>query len=357
MNVWMLPLLPFSWIYAAVMRLRNMAYDQGWKKVHSAGIPVISVGNITIGGTGKTPMAEFLLRRLLEMGCRPGYLSRGYGRKSRGYFLVKRDMGGAGQFGDEAFQVAHRFPSVPIAVCEDRVAGARQLLAAHEIDILVMDDAFQHRRIHRSVDIVMVDVTRPPISDRVLPMGRLREPLSGLKRADVIVLSKFQNPGMALQMTDDLGRRFPKAEITRMEMKPKAIIAFFPSNEAPMEIAMLNGRDIVAFSGLGNNAHFRSTLEGMGAHVSSFLSFPDHHPYSEGDMEEIMLAFDHQREIKGNLTPSVILTTEKDYFRLIGLPWMNFHASRPIYYLEVEMSPMEGWERVDQNIRNIARKI
>jgi tetraacyldisaccharide 4'-kinase len=353
-------LLPFAGMYAAVMRLRNWAYDRGWKRSHGVGVPVISVGNITVGGTGKTPMAEFLLGKLLEMGYRPAYLSRGYGRSTKGYFHVTPGAGGPSTFGDEALQVATRFPQVPVAVCGDRVEGARRLLAAHQPDVLVLDDAFQHRRIHRDLDLVMVDVSRKPWEDRVLPMGRLREPLAGLQRADVFVFTKFVNPIKGKAAVGELRTLFPGKALATMTLKPRSIHPIFPQGLPSPGLSALKGMPVVAFSGLGNNAFFRETLESMGAQIIAFVPFPDHHPYGPADLEKIFQAFEAQKEIKGKLAPALILTTEKDYFRLKEMAWMEKYTHLPIHYMEVGMVPMDdlaGWEQLEQKLKNITGNI
>lgn len=356
MKVWVLPLLPLSWMYGAIMSLRNHAYDQGWKRSHACGIPVISVGNITVGGTGKTPMAEFLLARLLEMGYRPAYLSRGYGRATKGFLMVSPTAGSAERYGDEAFQVASRFPSVPVAVCESRVEGAKQLLAVHNPDVLVLDDAFQHRRIQRNLDMVMVDVGRMPMQDHVFPAGRLREPLRGLRRAQVLVTTKFSTVEEANRAAQALRARFPEALLCSMALEARGIHPFFPVHTPPVDRATLGGRAAIAFSGLGNNAHFKATLERLGVDVRVFHPFPDHHAYTLEDIEKILHSIEGQTEIKGNFAPALILTTEKDFFRLKAMPWMKRHAHLPMYYLEVGMKPLDGWEQVEQKIKKIARE-
>jgi tetraacyldisaccharide 4'-kinase len=350
-------MLPFSWIYGGILTLRNIAYDRGWKTSHSVGIPVISIGNITVGGTGKTPMAEFLLAKLLDMGLQPGYLSRGYGRKTKGFALVETVDGSAERYGDEAFQVANKFPEVPVAVCEDRVAGAEKLLSIRPIDILVLDDAFQHRRIRRDLDLVMVDVSRLPTRDFLLPAGRLREPLRGLRRADALLLTKFADQAAADAAIDSLHSRFQSAAIAKVNMVSRGLRPFFPRQRPSIPLSELKGVSVCAFSGLGNNQHFRQTLLDLGIELQAFTAFPDHHCYSLAELEKLLKGFEAQTEIKGKLAPALILTSEKDYFRIISMPWIKSRAHLPLYLLEVGMSPSEGWERVEQKIKNITPKI
>jgi tetraacyldisaccharide 4'-kinase len=354
MKLWSIPLLPFSLLYGAIMALRNLAYARGWKRSEAVGIPVISIGNITAGGTGKTPMAEFLLAKLLTMGHRPAYLSRGYGRQSTGYLYVSPSKGDAELYGDEAYQVASRFPQVAVAVCEDRVAGARKLIATHKPDILVLDDAFQHRRIRRNLDWVMVDATRTPVADWVLPAGRLREFLGGLRRADTLIMSKFKDSNACDQLSATLKARFPRQAVAAFALRPQGIHAFsMAAAVAYPSLAALRGQSVIAFSGIGNNQHFLDTLTEAGITVATALGFPDHYRYQEADLDKILAAFESQKEIKGKLPPVLILTTEKDYFRLKAMPWMQRFAHLPLAYLAVAMEPVLGWEEMEDKIKKI----
>jgi tetraacyldisaccharide 4'-kinase len=355
--------LPFSFLYGVVMTVRNWAYDRGWKRSYAVGVPVISVGNITVGGTGKTPMAEFLLASLCAMGYSPAYLSRGYGRQTKGYLHVNPAEGGAERYGDEPFQVATRFPQVPVAVCEDRVAGAQRLIAEHRVNVLVLDDAFQHRRIRRDLDLVMIDTTRMPTRDRPFPAGRMRERLRGLRRARVLVLSKWANAGVLAAAQQDISTRFPEQLLAAFEMQPTGLTPFFPAG-GPMRAADmpaltsledLRGLEAMAFSGIGNNAHFRNTLDALGVQVSEHLHFPDHHRYSEVDLDKILVAFEAQKEIKGKLRPALILTTEKDFFRLKAMPWIGRFAHLPMAYLTVGMVPRLGWDELSLEIKKIIK--
>jgi tetraacyldisaccharide 4'-kinase len=350
-------LLPFSLLYGGVMALRNFAYDRGWKRSYRVSIPVISIGNITVGGTGKTPMAEFLLAKLHTMGFKPAYLSRGYGRVTKGYLPVNPEKGGASEFGDEALQVAHRFPWLPVAVCEDRVAGAKTLIATQEPDILVLDDAFQHRRIRRDLDWVMIDASRLPTSDWPFPAGRLREFRSGLRRADTLILSKFNNPGVRQAAVNKIKLRFQHQPLAGFDLSPQAIRPCFPS-ETPLlhpdgNLEQLEGHTAIAFAGIGNNNHFAAALKGLGLQVLEFFPFADHYAYQPKDIEKILAHFEALREIKGKLAPAFVVTTEKDHFRLKTMPWMQQFAHQPLFYLEVAMEPLFGWENMEQKIKEI----
>ena len=348
-------LLPFSWAYGLLLAARNFAYDQNWKKSEAVAIPVISIGNITAGGTGKTPMAEFLLEKLQAMGHHPAYLSRGYGRKTTGFHLVKPFEGDALTYGDEAFQVANRFPNLPVAVCEDRIIGATRLIKEFSPSILVLDDAFQHRKIRRNLDLVMIDCTRPPHKDFLLPAGRLRESRKGLQRADWLVFSKFKDEHQLQESQVGLAKKWPNLPQIVMELKPTAFHSFQNPAEK-RELTELKGMPIVAFSGIGNNAHFQAMLLELGADIRQFFHFPDHFSYTQADIEKILQAFEAEKEIKGKLPPALILTTEKDYFRLKQLPWMSKLGTASMAFVRVEMDVKQGWTQLENEIKKIARE-
>lgn len=187
-NKWLLPL---SWLYGLAVRVRNALFDLGVLKSESFDVPVISVGNITVGGTGKTPHVEYLID-LLRHKCRVAVLSRGYKRKTRGY-VVADSTATARTIGDEPYQMKHKFPDVTVAVDRDRRHGIRRLTedkSADGIDVVLLDDAFQHRYVKPGINILLVDYHRLIIYDKLLPAGRLREQLSGKNRADIVIITK-----------------------------------------------------------------------------------------------------------------------------------------------------------------------
>ena len=183
-------LQPLAWIYGEVMKARNERFDTGRTKIESFGVPVISVGNISVGGTGKTPMSAYILRLLQEQGVRPALLSRGYGRKTKGYCAATLQSTAA-DIGDEPLEIYRMFNTkVPVRVCEKRCEGARRLLQENEgIGAIVLDDAYQHRYIHRDLNILLTDYNRLYTRDKVLPAGRLREIAQGAERANIIVVT------------------------------------------------------------------------------------------------------------------------------------------------------------------------
>lgn len=351
-------LFPFSLLFGLGIRLRNLGYDLGWLKAHRVGVPVISIGNISLGGTGKTPMAEFLLGELQAMGYQPAYLSRGYGRKSKGYLEVDAASASGLRYGDEAFQVACKFPDLPVAVCEDRVAGATRLLEAHAIDVLVLDDAFQHRRIHRDFDIVMVDGNRPPHRDLLLPAGNLREPLSGLRRAGAVLVTKLRDEAAFPRLRRALRAQRYSFRTGLMALRPVGLVAAGAS--PALKLDDLRDRAVVGFSGLGNNAFFEAEMRQMVGELRQFLSFPDHHEYSAADLSKISAALGKQIENKGKFADALLITTEKDFFRLKAHGGLAHFEGLPLYYLQVALTPVIGWEQVaaqlEEMIHNYDRK-
>ena len=310
---------------------------------------MISVGNISMGGTGKTPLAEHLIRFFLSEGIQPAYLSRGYGRSSKGYLEVEPSKNSAKIFGDEALQVAMKFPGIKIAVCEDRVAGANRLLKDGNIDVLILDDAFQHRRIHRDLDIVVVDAGRPPWQDFVVPTGRLREWRMNLKRAQFVVINKVTEPNAIPEMKKRLGKILGKSRLPAHSGESLPL-AFSTTIFADSPAFEERGRPVIAFSGLGNNQFFKQQLEAAGFHLKAFFPFPDHHALQSSDIKEIVRKYEEESGKSGKFGPPLILTTEKDFARLKGRPEFRQLEEKPFYYLPIELKWLEGWEHLKQNL-------
>ena len=349
-------LWPFALLYGAGVYLRNLAFDRGWKKAHRVGVPVISVGNITVGGTGKTPMAEFLLGKLQAMGRRPAYLSRGYGRSSKGYLLVDPAQADGLRYGDEALQVARRYPALPVAVCEDRVEGARRLITEEGADVIVLDDAFQHRRIHRDLDLVMVDATRLPCDDALLPMGRLREPVSNLDRAQAVVLSKLPPEWNQEELYRHRALTVHSNwELTAFVLQPVEARSF--SGDVVISLEELGQYSGIAFSGLGNNAYFFRQVDELLGECTATVPFRDHHAYTANDRTKILGKLPDLDENNSKFDGPIILTTEKDYMRLRSLPGFAEWAELPLYYLQVRLQPhwalLEQWENIEHEVKEI----
>jgi tetraacyldisaccharide 4'-kinase len=261
--------------YGLAVAARNAAYDAGWLPVAAAPLPVISVGNLTLGGTGKTPLVAWVVQRLLAAGGRPAIVSRGYGAR-------------AGETSDEAAELAIVLPSVPHVADRDRAAATRAA-AARDTDAIVLDDGFQHRRLARDLDIVAVDATDPFGCGRLFPRGLLREPLAGLSRAGAVVLTRADAVAAARRqeiratLARACGGRPPPvwAEATHRPVRLRAA----GGSTQPLEA--LRGARVVAFAGIGNPAAFKAGIEGLGARLVGFRAFPDHHAYTHTDRNSL----------------------------------------------------------------------
>jgi tetraacyldisaccharide 4'-kinase len=280
--------------YSAAARLRNLGYDRGWFPTHRAAVPVISVGNLTAGGTGKTPMVEWITRWFRQRELRVALLSRGYGRSTG--------------LNDEGLVLDENLPDVPHLQDPDRVAISRIAVAELEAQLLILDDGFQHRRLARDLDIVLLDALEPFGGGRLLPRGLLREPVSSLRRAGVVVLSKA-----------DLIPPSERASIRAAVERAAGPLPWVESKHAPLDLrdaegnsfplAEIKEKAVAAFCGIGNPEGFRRTLEPRCGRVLDLRTFPDHHPYTGGDVSDLATW-------AVELGADLILTTQKDFVKL-----------------------------------------
>jgi tetraacyldisaccharide 4'-kinase len=299
-------LLPLSWLYGLAAAARNSAFDMGLIRRRRAAVPVIAVGNLTAGGTGKTPLVEYLTGRLAARGLSVAIVSRGYGRRSHGVVIVSRGgeiLADAFAGGDEPVQIARKFPSASVVVGERRADAAAKAVTECGAEVIVLDDAFQHRSIERDLDILVIDAGTDFLRERLLPAGMRREWFSGLRRAGLIGFSRAverDDPAWAgaLSRWSD-ARSF--AYRTLIES-----FAMMPGNER-RERASLVGMRVLAFSGIGNHGAFVASLRAEGVDVVADRRFRDHHIYSAKDLDGILEAA---------AAAEVCLTTEKDMVRL-----------------------------------------
>lgn len=324
--------LPVAFVYGVIITVRNWLYDRKWLPIHRLPCPVVSIGNLTLGGSGKTPFAIYLLEWLQSRGIAVAYLSRGYGRQTRGYREVSLDKAQpAVLFGDEACLVKARFPEIPVAVCEHRYEGGQKLLQAYpHVQILVLDDAFQHRKLHRDIDILLVDAAKPPWKDWLFPLGRLREPLRSYRRAHFLVLNKKESPKTP-------STRWAKPSLT-FEYVPEGLMPVF-AGYPPLPLSALTGQSVLAFCGIATPESFFTLLKNYGAYLAETHAFSDHAYFSEA--KAAWLAQRYKRVVrKFKLSHLLMVTTEKDIMRLYKTPALAALEGLPLYALRISMRPV-----------------
>lgn len=309
MNPLRLFLLPFSLIFAVITWFRNWLYDHKILKSYQPEIPVISVGNLSVGGTGKTPHCEFLIQLLSEQGFHVAYLSRGYGRKSKGFRWAHKDST-AFEVGDEAVQVASKFPKTAVAVCKNRITGIKTIREERpEINVIVLDDAFQHRKINPTINILLTDIARLYSKDFLLPVGRLRESSSGAKRADIIIITKTPPILPILLKKYIIETISPRpSQQTLFSYYEYSELIPITKNESPCRISSIN--HIVLFAGIENPLPLRDYLAQKGFTVH-LKAYPDHHFFTPYEIARIT---EEYKAIPGK--KKIILTTEKDLARM-----------------------------------------
>lgn len=323
-KAWQLCFVPFSWLYGFVVWLRNVCYDTGFFRVHHVRVPVVSVGNITVGGTGKTPFVEYLIKYFIAKDKKVGVLSRGYKRKSHGPVSVAGNdvnRGNAAMLGDEPYQIARKFSQVAVLVDRKRARAAEQAATTLGADIILLDDGFQHRALARNLDIVMVDGWESLLATRMLPAGRRREPLSALERAQVLAFSRPSS----LVAQPPFGS--PGAVKVQVEFVPKKMQRVGGENLS--DLSLLRGKSCVAFCAIARPELFKDTLVSIGLNVVDFIRFGDHHRYSMSDVRKIQNSFKRHHL-------DFIITTEKDSVRLLSDKQGKDLISSPLWYLEIE---------------------
>lgn len=311
--------------YTGAVRWRNRRYDTGAAEIHRVGVPVVSVGNLTLGGTGKTPMVEWLARWFRQHDVRVTVISRGYGAES-------------GSRNDEALELEQKLPDVPHLQAPDRVAAANVAIEELQCQLILLDDAFQHRRIARDLDIVLLDALEPFGFGHVFPRGTLREPLVGLRRADVVALSRADmlDPPRREAIWRTVRRSAPEATCLEVTHRARAMIC---SSGREEPLASFTDRVVAAFCGIGNPAGFRSTLEQCGCQVAAFREFPDHHPYDRADVEWLRAWADRQQA-------AAVLCTHKDLVKL-GIDRLG---RRPLWAVRIGLEFLSGQDALESRL-------
>lgn len=304
-------LIPFSWLYGLGAAARNAAFDAGLLRVRRAAVPVIAVGNLTAGGTGKTPLVEHIAGGLASSGRHVAVVSLGYGRRTRGVVVVSHRgdvRADALTGGDEPVQIARKFPALSVVVGESRVDAVAVAVRECGAEVVVLDDAYQHRWIARDLDILVLDARKDPSGEAMLPAGMRREWLSGMRRAGLVGLSRSAPGGdPAWSGALPAGKGFRGTFAYRTVIRR---FASFPGGEV-LGPAALKGKRFLAFSGIGDHGSFLASLEAEGVAVAGDRRFRDHHVFTEQDAAAI------GRRAKGT---DGVMTTEKDMVRLLAAP-------------------------------------
>ncbi|MGP0066369.1 MAG: tetraacyldisaccharide 4'-kinase [Isosphaeraceae bacterium] len=316
-------------LYRAAVALRNQGYDHGWLEIHRAAVPVISVGNLTVGGTGKTPMVEWVARWFRRRGKRVAILSRGY----------KQTQG----LNDEGRVLEENLPDVPHLQDPDRVRSARIAVEELESEILVLDDGFQHRRIARDLDIVLIDALDPFGLNRLLPRGLLREPLSSLRRADLVVLSRADLVSAADRAAIRVQAERHVGPVRCVEAR-HAPIDLIDADGLDIPLSDLAGRNVAAFCGIGNPEGFRRTILPLCRELLDLRIYPDHHDYSAADVDDLQR---WARDVGANL----VLTTQKDLVKLRA----GTLGSSPLRALRIGLEILAGEDVMEDALTRLLK--
>lgn len=321
-------LAPFSWLWGAVVGLRSALFECGWLKQRSFDVPVICVGNLEVGGTGKTPHVEYILRLLHAQGLRTAMLSRGYGRATHGFRQAKADSTAA-EIGDEPWQIFHNCPFATVAVCERRTEGIDRLLAASRPpQVIVLDDAFQHRHVRAGLNILLTSAARLYTADHLLPWGRLREPASAARRAQLIVVTKCgegQRPALPVGEGQQLFYSHTRYGTPYPCFPPDAETA-----DGGRAEEIFRGRSVVVVAAIAHPAPLAGHIAAQEAASVAVLPFPDHHRFTPDDARRIARAAG---------ADGLIATTQKDAPRLTALaPHLPADLRRRIWVQPITVS-------------------
>jgi len=316
-----------------VVNFRNMMFNLNILRSKEFEVPVISVGNITVGGTGKTPHTEHLIK-LLSKKFNIAVLSRGYKRKSMGFQLVETSSTSR-HAGDEPLQIKMKFPNVMVAVDENRVRGIEKILEISEKhpDVIILDDAFQHRYVTPSINILLIDYSRMITEDDLLPLGRLREPASNRDRANIIIVTKCPREIKPIDeriITKDL-HIWPYQDLFFSRIKYGEIVPLFPDKVLEEKVCIDSETGVLLLTGIANAQSLKARLLQSTSSVVS-AEFPDHHPFTQKDMEQVATQL-----VNMAATKKIIITTEKDTFRIREIENLPEIILANLYYIPIEI--------------------
>ena len=336
-NSWLRPL---AWLYGAGVAVRNALFDWGLLKQQSFDKPLICIGNITVGGTGKTPHTEYLLRMLLPK-YNVAVLSRGYKRQSSGYHVAASDTP-VSIVGDEPWQMKQKFPNAIVAVDANRRRGIQRLTtdeATSKVDIILLDDAFQHRYVKAGLNIVLTDYHRLVTDDELMPAGRLREPVTALSRANIVIVTKCPadiKPIDYRVMRNALNLK-PYQHLFFSCFRYGKLRHLFGDTSGQTE-ELTPDTHVLLLTGIASPQQMLFDLQRATRHIT-LLSFPDHHTFSRSDIERIESSF---TEMQGS--KRIIVTTEKDGARLLCINDLSTIVRRHIYVLPIDVEILQEQE-------------
>ena len=311
-----------SFVYGLIVRALIFIYRIRPNRLNCK---VISIGNITLGGTGKTSLVELIARYLKEEGHKVAILSRGYKKTARSLQSTAHSQA---KMGDEPYMLKMNLKDVPVVVGADRIRAANLAIRDYGVDTVILDDGFQQWRIKKDLEIVTIDATHPFGNRNLLPRGILREPLSSLKRADVFVLTKTNINPDTQGIKDFLSALNPQSLIAESMHMPLGFYRLGIAEDL-LKIDALKAKSVTLLSGIGDPASFEKLIEGIGINIGLAFRFPDHHPYSQKELEDII-----QKSQKKNI--DTIVTTEKDAVKLQQLPITNYQL--PIFVLRITLA-------------------
>lgn len=329
-------LWPFAALYGGITLLRNMAYNKGWFETRRFNVPVIAVGNLTVGGTGKTPHVEYLLRLLRNYTV--ATLSRGYKRTTSGYILADAQATAA-TIGDEPYQYHKDFPDVMVAVSEKRVVGVEQLLKQNRTpEVIVLDDAMQHRAIQPSLNLLLTDYNRLFYKDHILPAGLLRESRNGARRADAIVVTKCPTSLHEGEMQHIVKSIHQYSRRTA----PVFFTGFKYGQPRSFGNTDVITQHLVLLTGIANADPLKAYLTRHNFKIEKHLEYPDHYSYKLEDLTRL------RQELQQIKQPAIILTTRKDAVKLMSEDLELEVAQLPVFYIPIEVYFMEGGDTFNE---------
>lgn len=349
-NEWLLPL---SWLYGIGSDVRNMLFDIGFLSSKSYDIPIISVGNLTAGGTGKTPHIEYLIR-LLSQKYKVAVLSRGYKRRSRGYVLAQTDTP-MKKIGDEPWQIKQKFPETYVAVDCNRRHGIERLISDKEtcdVEVILLDDAYQHRYVTPKLNILLIDYNRMITEDRLLPAGRLRERVSNKNRANIVIVSKCPRDltPIGYRVVQQALHMKPFQSLFFSTFKYGNLRKLFGEGEIRLEQLRKDNMHVLLVSGIGNPQQMEQDMRKFAQHVTP-LSYSDHHYFTSRDAKKINNAAQKMPK------PMIIVTTEKDASRLRELKGLDKTVRDNIFVFPVEIEILKNKETIlNEQINNYVHK-